>query len=71
MTFPATKKYFCFTCLLCLITLTACSSPDTEDKDAPNNDPGAAFKIGVETDARVHIVTSPGNYDDADAVPKD
>lgn len=58
MTSSTTKKIFCGTCLIFLMTLTACSSPDTEKKDATEDDPGAAFNIGVETDAQVHIVPS-------------
>jgi hypothetical protein len=71
MTSSPIKKLFSCACITLLSTLAACGSPETNDQAIENNaNEGTDFNIGVETDARVHIVTSSGRGDSGNRLPE-
>ncbi|OGJ61491.1 hypothetical protein A3C37_04170 [Candidatus Peribacteria bacterium RIFCSPHIGHO2_02_FULL_53_20] len=73
---PSAKKLFSCACIALLSTLAACGSTDGDDRAAEGNtaegntEEGANFNIDVDTDARVHIVTSAGSFNGGNTIPK-
>lgn len=58
--------------LVCLVVLAACGRGENKEameNTADSNEQDASFRMGVDTDARVHVVTDKGEFNAGNAIP--